>query len=134
MMETDAALEMATFYRSSRRTTKRAYNAGYMNACQDLLLMIQQGVSTGESSDAAAGRGMTIGRIMDYIEARLEAIKARQEEEEEEEDRERERDKGSRSGQGQVAKVVTAPAVASTVAPTKVPPRSKDQVHATRSS
>ncbi|OCH88898.1 hypothetical protein OBBRIDRAFT_715987, partial [Obba rivulosa] len=64
-----AALSLTTLYRSSRRTSKRAYNAGYAAACQDLLLMIQQGVSTGES-----GPGMSIGRIMDYIEARLEAI------------------------------------------------------------
>lgn len=122
----DAALALATFYRSSRRTTKRAYNAGYMNACQDLLLMIQQGVSTGESSDAAAGRGMTIGRIMDYIEARLEAIKSRQEEEEEEEERERERerDKTSKGSPGQGVKVANTPIAVA--APTKAPTRSKD--------
>ena len=43
--------------------------------------MIQQGVST----DADPSREVTIGRIMDYIEARLEAIKTREEEEDEEE-------------------------------------------------
>ncbi|CCM06953.1 uncharacterized protein FIBRA_09267 [Fibroporia radiculosa] len=83
-----AALSLTTLYRSSRRTSKRAYNAGYAAACQDLLLMIQQGVSTGESSDSN-GQGMTIGRIMDYIEARLEAIKSREEEEDEDEEKER---------------------------------------------
>ncbi len=45
--------------------------------------MIQQGVST----DADPSREVTIGRIMDYIEARLEAIKSREEEEDEEEER-----------------------------------------------
>ncbi|EMD31267.1 hypothetical protein CERSUDRAFT_89268 [Gelatoporia subvermispora B] len=85
-----AALSLTTLYRSSRRTSKRAYNAGYAAACQDLLLMIQQGVSTGESSDAG-GPGTSIGRIMDYIEARLEAIKSREEEEDEDEERERTR-------------------------------------------
>lgn len=35
---------------------------------------------------------MTIGRVMDWTEARLEAIKAQEEEEEEEEEREREKD------------------------------------------
>ena len=47
--------------------------------------MIQQGVST----DADPSREVTIGRIMDYIEARLEAIKTREEEEDEEEEKER---------------------------------------------
>ena len=51
--------------------------------------MIQQGVSAGDTNDASGG-GMTIGRIMDYVEARLEAIKAREEEEEDDE-KERER-------------------------------------------
>ncbi|OBZ65145.1 hypothetical protein A0H81_14871 [Grifola frondosa] len=81
-----AARSLATLYCSSRRTSKRAYNAGYSAACNDLLLMIQQGVSAGESSDPD-GRGMTIARIMDYLEARLEAIKAREEEEDEDEER-----------------------------------------------
>ncbi|KAL6301914.1 hypothetical protein BKA93DRAFT_707910, partial [Sparassis latifolia] len=60
-----AALSLTTFYRTSRPTSKRAYNPGYAAAFQDMLLMIQQGVSTCESSDTA-GQGMTIGRITDY--------------------------------------------------------------------
>ncbi|GJE89148.1 hypothetical protein PsYK624_052420 [Phanerochaete sordida] len=87
-----AALSITTLYKSSRRTSKRAYNAGYAAACQDLLMMIQQGVSAGESSDPTSS-GMTIGRIMDYIEARLEAIKSREEEEDEDEEKERERER-----------------------------------------
>ncbi|KAI0753855.1 hypothetical protein C8Q74DRAFT_1307594 [Fomes fomentarius] len=78
-----AALSLTTLYRSSKTASKRAYNAGYSAACHDLLNMIQQGVST----DADPSREVTIGRIMDYIEARLEAIKAREEEEDEEEER-----------------------------------------------
>ncbi|KAA1466983.1 hypothetical protein DENSPDRAFT_767241 [Dentipellis sp. KUC8613] len=82
-----AALSITTLYRSSRTTSKRAYNAGYAAACQDMLQMIQQGVSDSESE---GGSGMpTIGRVMDYIEARLEAIRAREEEEEEDEEREK---------------------------------------------
>ncbi|KAI0944186.1 hypothetical protein AcW1_001950 [Taiwanofungus camphoratus] len=92
-----AALSLTTLYRSSRRTSKRAYNAGYATACQDLLIMIQQGVSTGESTDTD-GRGMTIGRIMDYIEARLEAIKSREEEEDEDEEKEKERERAKSDG------------------------------------
>ncbi|TFK88964.1 hypothetical protein K466DRAFT_546175 [Polyporus arcularius HHB13444] len=78
-----AAMSLTTLYRSSKTASKRAYNAGYASACHDLLNMIQQGVST----EADPSREVTIGRIMDYIEARLEAIKAREEEEDEEEER-----------------------------------------------
>ncbi|TFY51914.1 hypothetical protein EVJ58_g10310, partial [Rhodofomes roseus] len=88
-----AALSLTTLYRSSKRTSKRAYNTGYAAACQDMLVMIQQGVSAGDSSDSD-GQGMAIGRIMDYIEARLEAIKSCEEEDDEDEkERERERSK-----------------------------------------
>ncbi|KIK68699.1 hypothetical protein GYMLUDRAFT_116621, partial [Collybiopsis luxurians FD-317 M1] len=89
-----AALSITTLYRSSRQASKRAFNAGYASACNDILLMIQQGVSveglqhnhassgsrsnTGSSSSAslsdAEGQGMTIGKVMDWIEARMEAI------------------------------------------------------------
>ncbi|KAJ3568204.1 hypothetical protein NP233_g5868 [Leucocoprinus birnbaumii] len=95
-----AALSITTLYRSSRQNAKRAYNAGYAAACQDLLTMIQQGVSVGglgpsasSSSHGADNDGMTIGRVMDWTEARLEAIKAQEEEEDEEEEREREKER-----------------------------------------
>ncbi|KAF7982667.1 hypothetical protein HWV62_27129 [Athelia sp. TMB] len=93
-----AALSITTLYRSSRQTSKRAYNAGYGAACQDLLLMIQQGVSVGgtandstssDSTNTTGGNQMTIGKVMDWIEARLEAIKSREEEEDEDEEKER---------------------------------------------
>ncbi|KAJ3536843.1 hypothetical protein NM688_g6779 [Phlebia brevispora] len=92
-----AAMSITTLYKSSRRTSKRAYNAGYAAACQDLLLMIQQRVSAGETGDAEGG-GMTIGRIMDYIEARLEAIRSTEEEEEEENEKDRERERRQSAG------------------------------------
>ncbi|KAI0071572.1 hypothetical protein K474DRAFT_1712348 [Panus rudis PR-1116 ss-1] len=111
-----AALSLTTMYKSARRTSKRAYNAGYAAACQDLMLMIQQGVSTGESSEPNGG-GMTIGRIMDYIEARLEAIKSREEEEDEDEEREKER--------GKTASVATPPVPRHSQAPALTKP--KDQ-------
>ncbi|KAG5642737.1 hypothetical protein DXG03_002251 [Asterophora parasitica] len=91
-----AALSITTLYRSSRKNAKRAYNAGYAAACQDLLTMIQQGVSLNPSApshDPEQG-GMTIGRVMDWTEARLEAIKSREEEEDEEEEREKEKEGG----------------------------------------
>lgn len=90
-------MSITTLYRSSRKNSKRAYNAGYAAACQDLLNFIQQGVSAsdiGQSPSSAShdveGGGMTIGKVMDWTEARVDAIKAR-EEEEEEEDEEREK-------------------------------------------
>nr|GAT55817.1 predicted protein [Mycena chlorophos] len=81
-----AALSITTLYRSSRTASKRAYNAGYAAACRDLMEMLQLGVSdsqvlVGKSADS----GMTVGRVMDWVEARLEAVKAREEEEDEEE-------------------------------------------------
>ncbi|KAI6118464.1 hypothetical protein F5141DRAFT_1024201 [Pisolithus sp. B1] len=92
-----AALSITTLYRSSRNASKRAYNAGYAAACQDLMMMIQQGVSVGgiapSTSDNPLSGEMTIGRILDWIEARMEAIKAREEEEDEDEEREKERDR-----------------------------------------
>ncbi|KAI5991262.1 hypothetical protein EDD15DRAFT_2388665 [Pisolithus albus] len=92
-----AALSITTLYRSSRNASKRAYNAGYAAACQDLMMMIQQGVSVGgiapSTSDNPLSGEMSIGRILDWIEARMEAIKAREEEEDEDEEREKERDR-----------------------------------------
>ena len=75
-----AAQCITSLYRSGRQASKRSYDAGYISACQDLLSMIQHGVSasTGEPE-------LGIGKIMDWVEARLEAVKARQEEESEEE-------------------------------------------------
>jgi hypothetical protein len=61
------------------------------------MTMIQQGVSTGgvalSDSNNPAGDVMTIGRIMDWIEARMEAVKAREEEEDEDEEREKEKER-----------------------------------------
>ncbi|KAF9477416.1 hypothetical protein BDN70DRAFT_861837 [Pholiota conissans] len=97
-----AALSITTLYRSSRKTSKRAYNAGYAAACQDLLNFIQQGVSASDigqsplgSSHAVEGGGMTIGRVMDWTEARVDAIRAREEEEEEDEEREKDKERAA---------------------------------------
>jgi hypothetical protein len=102
-------------YRSSRKNSKRAYNAGYAAACQDLLNFIQQGVSASDigqvpsgSSHAVEGGGMTIGRVMDWTEARVDAIKAREEEEDEDEEREKDKERagGARPSAGSTAAVV----------------------------
>jgi hypothetical protein len=61
-------------------------------------MMIQQGVSVGDiglsGTHDMEGGGMTIGKVMDWIEARVEAIKSREEEEEEDEEKEKEREAG----------------------------------------
>jgi len=106
-----AALSITTLYRSSRKNSKRAYNAGYAAACQDLLNFIQQGVSAsdiGPPSNDLEG-GMTIGKVMDWTEARVDAIKAREEEEEEDEEREKDKDRPPPSA--------AAPSVAVHIAP-----------------
>ncbi|KAF8220887.1 hypothetical protein L208DRAFT_1367702 [Tricholoma matsutake] len=121
-----AALSITTLYRSSRQNSKRAYNAGYAAACQDLLTMIQQGVSLDPSGSLdAEGGGMTIGRVMDWTEARLEAIKSREEEEDEDEEREKEKERG-RPPAGNPGpatkpdeKAYTTPETSSTVPPPK---------------
>jgi hypothetical protein len=75
-----AALSITTLYRSSLDTSKRAYSAGYATCLLDVLHFVEAGVSVSGN----AGEEMTIGRVMDWIEARLEAIKSTEEEEEEE--------------------------------------------------
>lgn len=58
--------------------------------------MIQQGVSAGGIvlSDHNAHSGeMTVGRILDWIEARMDAVKSREEEEDEDEEREKDRER-----------------------------------------
>ncbi|TFK62754.1 hypothetical protein BDN72DRAFT_776736 [Pluteus cervinus] len=110
-----AALSITTLYRSSRQASKRAYNAGYASACQDLLTMIQQGVSvsglsTSEENSTIGGGGMTIGKVMDWTEARLEEIKAREEEEDEDEEREKEKERRPTTGASSNAPAATVAA------------------------
>ena len=68
-----------------------------------MLNFIQQGVSASDigqapsgTSNAVEGGGMTIGRVMDWIEARVDAIRAREEEEEEDEEREKDKERAPR--------------------------------------
>jgi hypothetical protein len=96
-------MSITNLYRSSRSTSKRAYNSGYAAACADLLQMIQQGVSDSETPP-------TIGRVMDWVEARLEAVRAR-EEEEDEEDEEREGKKPTSSNQTAKLRANASPAL-----------------------
>jgi hypothetical protein len=86
--------------------------------------MIQQGVSAGESS-GPNGSGMTIGRIMDYIEARLEAIKSREEEEDEDEEKDKERERERNLAGG----LVKAPSGAASISkPAAASSRPRDYV------
>jgi hypothetical protein len=93
-----AAMSITNLYRSSRSTSKRAYNSGYAAACADLLQMIQQGVSDSETPP-------TIGRVMDWVEARLEAVRSREEEEDEEDEENAAKKDAATSAAGQVGKL-----------------------------
>lgn len=130
-----AALSITTLYRSSRQTKKRAYNAGYGAACHDLLLMIQQGVSVGgigpagpTSSSGESSNEMTIGKVMDWIEARLEAVKSREEEEDEEEERERTRNGASANTTTSTLSKPSTTTKANTAENVPTVTRAKDQV------
>ncbi len=59
--------------------------------------MIQHGVSAGGIDNGESREGVTIGRVMDWTEARLEALKQKDEEEEEDEERDKERERGKPS-------------------------------------
>lgn len=125
-----AALSITTLYRSSRKNSKRAYNAGYAAACQDLLNFIQQGVSAsdvGPPSNDLEG-GMTIGKVMDWTEARVDAIKAREEEEEEDEEREKEKEKDRPPPSAAAPSVAVNIAPKSEVKKSVVPHRPKETV------
>jgi hypothetical protein len=85
-----------------------AYNEGYVACLVDVLNFVQAGLSAeGDMGGGVDGGGMTIGRVMDWVEARLEATRAR--EEEEEEDREKERERGRIHQQGATS-ISNAPA------------------------
>ncbi|KAL1739442.1 hypothetical protein HDZ31DRAFT_68931 [Schizophyllum fasciatum] len=100
-----AALSITNFYRSSRAASARAYDSGYAAACHDIMRMIERGVSADglptPMASNAAGAGasanpMNVGRVMDWIEARLEALRAREEEEAEDDGRKDAKDDGRR--------------------------------------
>lgn len=98
--------------------------------------MIQQGVSVGGigpaggSTSASAERSneMTIGKVMDWIEARLEAVKSREEEEDEEEERERTKNGASSANATSSKSTTNTAAKASTAEGVPVATRPKDQV------
>ncbi|KAG9046677.1 hypothetical protein FS837_003879 [Tulasnella sp. UAMH 9824] len=92
-----AALSVTTLYKSSLRNSKKAYNEGYATCLRDVLNFIQAGVSAegrmtelgGNDGSGALGlnlnfdvdgKGMTIGRVMDWVEGRLEMITSEEEE------------------------------------------------------
>ncbi|KAH9169168.1 hypothetical protein EDB89DRAFT_1986934 [Lactarius sanguifluus] len=112
-----AALSITNLYRSSRTTSKRSYNSGYAAACADLLQMIQQGVSDSETP-------LSIGRVMDWVEARLEAVRAREEEELEEDEENSSKKEGQASklkASSTLARASSAPAVPQQQSPREQP-------------
>lgn len=74
---------------------------------------------------------MTIGRVMDWTEARLEAIRTTEEEEEEEEEREKERAAAQTTSRSSVPPSVT-PTSPKSAARKLLAPRGKDSVSLAR--
>lgn len=72
---------------------------------------------------------MTIGRVMDWTEARMEAIKSREEEEDEDEEREKEKERGRppAANSGNLSKKPEDKTYKTPEASSSVPP-SKDRV------
>jgi hypothetical protein len=102
-------------------------------------MMIQQGVSVGDiggtsssSHDPAEGAGMTIGKIMDWIEARLDVIKSREEEEDKDEEKEKEKEKEHDSAwqSPPPCRPPSVPCAAFTLSPTLMPtPTPNPSIH-----
>ncbi|KAJ7584132.1 hypothetical protein C8J56DRAFT_830197 [Mycena floridula] len=95
-----AAHSITTLYRSSRDASKQSYNAGYTAACQDLLAMIQHGASSSSASSPSPSpvgtsdsEEMTVDKVVSWIEARLDAVRSREEEENEDAEREKEHER-----------------------------------------
>jgi len=65
-----SALAITTLLKAAQNTSKKAFQAGYSTALQDVLEYLQQGldIHQGAPSDG-------IAQIIDYIEARQEAVK-----------------------------------------------------------
>lgn len=76
-------MNIKALYKSAIEAHKRSFDAGYSTALNDILNFIQQGVSSNDHKrthpSGMDGEGMTIGRIMDFLEARLEAIGTQEE-------------------------------------------------------
>lgn len=91
-----AAQSLTLLYRSSQKASKRHFDAGYATALDDLESVIQHGVSAAPDT-AAVGRdeGMSIGRILDWIEARKESIRVKARDDEEDEEEKDSRNRGS---------------------------------------
>jgi hypothetical protein len=87
--------------------------------------MIQQGVSDAgrvEGAPHSNGNGMDVGRVMDWVDARLAAIRAREEEEDEDEERERSRAPRPAAATASSSSVLPTPTASTSVAPSAVPP------------
>ncbi|KAG8962335.1 hypothetical protein FRC03_004343 [Tulasnella sp. 419] len=127
-----AALSITTLYKSSLNSSKKAYNSGYAACLSDMLNFIQAGVSSipsGHDGTGALGLdlniqvdggGMTIGRVMDWVEARMEAIRS----DDEDDDEEQQRAKSTTTTTNSRPPVIVQPV--STTRPTSVPSTAVD--------
>lgn len=89
-----AALVLTQFYKSSLHTSNQAYSAGYKACLEEIQGHIQASLSVphhgveGDESNSSENAGRTLGRLMDWIEARQEAFKLQAEDEQEDQQRE----------------------------------------------
>lgn len=82
-----AALVLTQFYKSSLSTSNQAYSAGYKACLEEIQGHIQASLSVPHGDDRE-NAGRTLGRLMDWIEARQEAFKLQAEDEQEDQQRE----------------------------------------------
>ncbi|CAE6418242.1 unnamed protein product [Rhizoctonia solani] len=68
-----AAQSLATLFKSSKQTVKHAHDAGYAACLQDMLKLVQSGVS--EDADVSVG----VARVMDWAEGQLDRYRDGQE-------------------------------------------------------
>ncbi|KAG8906506.1 hypothetical protein FRB99_006726 [Tulasnella sp. 403] len=133
-----AALSITTLYKSSLKHSKRSYNAGYAACLLDVLHFIQAGVSAegrmaelgGHDGSGALGLnlnfdvdgdGMTIGRVMDWVENRLETIRSEEEEGEGGGDEEEDKARSAKKKAPIASTVASRPKVTSAAPPVTRP-------------
>ncbi|GAA6058574.1 hypothetical protein JCM10212_007013 [Sporobolomyces blumeae] len=79
-----AALSITTMYQASKKASATAYLAGKKEALQDVLEFLQASLDHPQPSSSVSGP-LSVGRLIDYICARQEALKAEEEDNDDEE-------------------------------------------------
>ncbi|GAA5863651.1 hypothetical protein JCM1840_000092 [Sporobolomyces johnsonii] len=74
-----AALALTGLYKSGKQAAAKAYITGKKEALQDVLEFLQASLDHPHPSSSAAAGPLSVGRLIDYICARQEALKAEEE-------------------------------------------------------